>query len=129
MIDLVKLHHVSFAIRDLEASKRFFGDVVGLKEIPRPGFSFPGAWYELGDGQLHLIQVEAGNLGAREGIGRKDHMALEVTDAKAVRKQLADAEIQFEEGSNQALGMDQVFCRDPDGHVIEFVHYLTPAAT
>ena len=129
MIDLVRLHHVSFAIRDLNASKRFFGEVIGLEEIPRPGFNFGGAWYALGDQQLHLIQVEDDEREARGRIGRKDHMALEVGDTKAVRQRLLDAGVDFEEGSNQGLGMDQVFCRDPDGHVIEFVQYLTPSAT
>ncbi len=129
MIDLVRLNHVSFAIRELDASKRFFGEVLGLEEIPRPGFPFGGAWYALGDRQLHLIKVDDDGREARGRIGRKDHMALEVGDAKAVRQRLSDGGLEFEEGSNQALGMDQVFCRDPDGHVIEFVQYLTPPAT
>jgi catechol 2,3-dioxygenase-like lactoylglutathione lyase family enzyme len=125
MIKLLKLHHVSFAIRDLETSKRFFGEVLGLPEIERPGFNFPGAWYALGDRQLHLIQQsEAGReSGAR--ISRADHMALEVADVQAVKQRLTEKGVEFGEGTNQKLGMDQIFCRDPDGHVIEFVSYFT----
>jgi catechol 2,3-dioxygenase-like lactoylglutathione lyase family enzyme len=123
MIPLVRLHHVSFAIGDLAASKRFFGEVLGLPEIERPSFNFSGAWYALGDRQLHLIvQDGAGRDGAAR-ISRSDHMALEVSDLDVVKKRLRDAAIEFGEGSNQALGMDQIFCRDPDGHVIEFVRY------
>ena len=129
MVDLVRLHHVSFAVHDLDASKHFFGEVLGLEEIARPSFTFRGAWYTLGDQQLHLIEVEADGREARDRIGRKDHVALEVAAAGAVRQQLSDAGVEFEEGGNQALGMDQVFCRDPDGHAIEFVQYLTPPAT
>jgi len=39
--------------------KRFsigLGVVLGLSTAPRPDLGFPGAWYDLGDGQLHLIQ-------------------------------------------------------------------------
>lgn len=124
MIPLVRLHHVSFAIRDLAASKRFFGELLGLEEIERPSFNFSGAWYALGDRQLHLIvQDSTGRESGADRISRSDHMALEVSDLDTVKKTLRGAGVEFGEGSNQALGMDQIFCRDPDGHVIEFVRY------
>ncbi len=123
MIDLVKLHHVSFAIRDLERSRNFFGDVLGLDEIARPAFRFPGAWYALGDRQLHLIEATEPEPDVRPRVSRSDHLALEVRDIAAVRRRLTEAGIEFREGGNLDLGMEQLFCQDPDGHVIEFVHY------
>lgn len=125
MIDLVRLHHVSFATKDLEASKRFFGGVIGLPEIQRPAFGFAGAWYAIGDRQLHLIQEQGAGAEAGERLSRSDHMALEVRDIEAVKKTLGENGLEYTSGGNQALGMDQIFCRDPDGHVIEFVHYHT----
>ncbi len=123
MVDLVKLHHVSFAIKDLDASKSFFGGILGLSELERPGFGFPGAWYALGDRQLHLIQEPANTTDGPERLTRADHMALEVRDVEAVKTTLTDNGIDYQTGGNSSLGMDQVFCRDPDGHVIEFVYY------
>jgi catechol 2,3-dioxygenase-like lactoylglutathione lyase family enzyme len=123
VIPLVRLHHVSFAIKDLDASKRFFGTVLGLPEIERPSFSFPGAWFALGDRQLHLIVESSAGRQAADRISRSDHMALEVGSIDTVKTALQGAGIEYGEGSNQALGMDQIFCRDPDGHVIEFVRY------
>jgi catechol 2,3-dioxygenase-like lactoylglutathione lyase family enzyme len=130
MIDVVRLHHVSFAVHDLARSKEFFGSIIGLAKIPRPAFPFAGAWYAIGDRQLHLIE-NAGNE-AREGggrISRSDHMALEVGDIDAVRRQLEQAGIPYQAGGNEALGFSQIFCSDPDGHTIEFVRYarLDPA--
>jgi glyoxylase I family protein len=125
MIELLKLHHVSFAIRDLETSKRFYGGILGLPEIERPGFRFTGAWYALGDRQLHLIQEPSGGRDTAERLSRSDHIALEVADVTAVRELLASKGIKFSESGNQALGMDQIFCMDPDGHVIEFASYAT----
>jgi len=40
-----------------------------------------------------------------------------------VRQRLNEAGVAFREGGNRDLGMEQVFCQDPDGHVIEFVRY------
>ncbi len=125
MIKLLKLHHVSFAIRHLETSKHFFAEVLGLPEIERPAFDFPGAWYALGDRQLHLIEQSAAGREVGGRISRADHLALEVEDVQAVKRRLSEKGVEFGEGTNQKLGMDQIFCRDPDGHVIEFVSYFT----
>lgn len=123
MVDLVKLHHVSFAVKELDASKKFFGEVLGLPEIVRPGFGFPGAWYALGDRQLHLIADSSKSGDGPQRLTRADHVALEVRDVEAVKTALADNRIDYQLGGNSDLGMEQVFCRDPDGHVIEFVYY------
>lgn len=125
MIELVRLHHVSFAVQDLDRSREFFGKVVGLSEIPRPAFDFRGAWFAIGDRQLHLIEQKDAAGGAATGrISRSDHMALEVADVDAVRKTLDEAGISYQAGGNDALGFTQVFCSDPDGHTIEFVRYF-----
>lgn len=125
MIELVRLHHVSFAVKDLDRSREFFGNVVGLSEIPRPAFDFRGAWFAIGDRQLHLIEQKDPGGGAVSGrISRSDHMALEVADVDAVRKTLDEAGIPYQAGGNEALGFTQVFCSDPDGHTIEFVRYF-----
>jgi catechol 2,3-dioxygenase-like lactoylglutathione lyase family enzyme len=126
VIELVRLHHVSFAVRDLARSREFFGNVVGLTELPRPGFSFPGAWFAIGDRQLHLIEEREGGVALTVGerITRSDHMALEVADVGKVREVLDRAGIPYQPGGNEALGFSQVFCSDPDGHTIEFVRYF-----
>ena len=123
MIELVKLHHVSFASKDLNASRAFFGGVLGLPEIERPGFQFAGAWYALGDRQLHIIENPGEQATAASRLSRSDHMALEVANVNAVRAALDQHGIAYQEGGNRQLGMEQIFCRDPDGHVIEFVRY------
>ena len=123
MIDLVKLHHVSFAIRDLEVSKRFFGGVWGLPEIDRPGFQFSDAWYAIGDRKLHLRAEPSDTEGGTGRLGRSDHVAMEVRDIEAVKKTLDATGIEYVAGGSSNLGIDQIFCRDPDGHVLEFVYY------
>jgi glyoxylase I family protein len=45
MLTIESIHHVSIPIpvADLERSKTFYREVLGLKEIERPPFDFPGA--------------------------------------------------------------------------------------
>jgi catechol 2,3-dioxygenase-like lactoylglutathione lyase family enzyme len=123
MMDIVRLHHVSFAVADLDASKKFFGDVIGFQELERPAFNFRGAWYAIGDRQLHLIEQAGAGREVAGRISRSDHMALEVKDIEQVKQKLSDAGIEFQAGGNDHLGFSQVFCSDPDGHTIEFVRY------
>jgi catechol 2,3-dioxygenase-like lactoylglutathione lyase family enzyme len=124
MIPLKRLHHVSFAVSDLEKSRQFFGSVIGLPEIPRPAFNFRGAWFAIGDRQLHLIEQPSAGREPAGRISRSDHMALEVTDIGAAKEALDAAGIAFQTGGNEALGFSQLFCPDPDGHTIEFVQYF-----
>jgi catechol 2,3-dioxygenase-like lactoylglutathione lyase family enzyme len=55
MLDIAGIHHVSINVTDLGRARRFYSEVLGLEEIARPAFDFDGAWYRLGDRQLHLI--------------------------------------------------------------------------
>jgi catechol 2,3-dioxygenase-like lactoylglutathione lyase family enzyme len=124
MIPSVKLHHVSFSSKSLSASKAFFGGVLGLAEIDRPAFRFPGAWYALGDRQLHIIEnASEADAQAASRLSRSDHMALEVEDLATVRGALEQHHVPYQVGENRDLGIEQIFCHDPDGHVIEFVRY------
>jgi glyoxylase I family protein len=59
MIEVETLHHVSLCVTDLARAKRFYSEVLTLREIARPDFDLPGAWYQVGDRQLHPI-VHAG---------------------------------------------------------------------
>ena len=53
---IYELNHVAIHVKDVEASCEFYRNVLRLEPIPRPAFTFPGAWFRLGDNQeLHLI--------------------------------------------------------------------------
>ncbi|MDA0207084.1 MAG: VOC family protein [Acidobacteria bacterium] len=121
MIEIARLDHVSFAVQDVDASRRFFGGVLGLPEIDRPAFDFRGAWFGIGDRSLHLIEQEVASRTAAAKLTRADHMALEVKDMDAVKQALDSAEIPYQLGTNDSRGFRQVFCADPDGHTIEFI--------
>ena len=78
-IRLGPLDHCSILITDLANARRFYGDVLGLKEIAKPKtFDFVVIWYDLGGGQtLHLLKKPHPDSRSPR------HFALAIPDAKA----------------------------------------------
>ena len=53
---LVKsIDHVTIVVKDLAATRRFYVDVLGMKQVERPGFTFAGEWYQAGPTLIHTI--------------------------------------------------------------------------
>jgi catechol 2,3-dioxygenase-like lactoylglutathione lyase family enzyme len=121
-VRLEALHHVSVCVTDLPRAKAFYGDVLGLREIARPTFSFPGAWYQLGDRQLHLIVHDTPRAlrGTTEIDGRDGHFAFRVRDYDATVAYLRDRGVPYWENRDNPTPWQQVYVTDPDGNVIEF---------
>lgn len=117
---ITQLNHVAIHCADLDASVRFYRDVLGLPEIPRPAFNFPGAWFAIGpDGQeLHLIARPPRETDSYS-IPRERHFAMAVDDAAAAEARLRAAGVEFQPAKPRPDGVLQVFLRDPDGHVVE----------
>lgn len=110
MIRTGRLHHASVRTADLERSRKFYEEVLGLRAIERPDMGFPGAWYGLGDAQLHLIALPKYG----DGIDPTDpHFAIEVADFGETRRTVAAAGLPFVE-----IG-DVLWVKDPDGMTIE----------
>jgi catechol 2,3-dioxygenase-like lactoylglutathione lyase family enzyme len=115
------LHHVSISVTQLEPAKRFYGEVLGLGEIPRPAFDFPGAWYELGDRQLHLLVHSRQRTlrGTTEVDPRDGHFALRVTDYEAALEHLRAHGVEIVESPRNPTPWSQIYVTDPDGNVVE----------
>ena len=122
------LQHFTIEPQDLERSKDFYVDVLGLKVGDRPPLDFPGYWLYSGDvPTVHLM----GTRKPREGIvvrgtekkyddtGRLDHIAFAATDVEGVRKQLASKGVKFRESIVPRTGDTQIFLYDPDGVGVE----------
>jgi glyoxylase I family protein len=129
MLGIETLHHVSLPITDLERSKAFYRDVLELKEIARPPFDFPGAWYQLGDRQLHLIVGQNSTLRVGKGIDSRDiHFAVQVAsyrravehfESKGYRTDSQDEVRRLRLNPSARAGVPQIHLLDPDRNVIE----------
>lgn len=113
-----QLNHVALHVHDLAASVRFYREVLGLREIPRPAFGFDGAWFGIGaDQELHLIARPAKE--EPYTVPRERHFAFRVADIEAAAAHLRQRGVDFQPPKPRPDGAMQIFLRDPDGHVIE----------
>ena len=85
------IDHVTLVVADLDRSRAFFADLLGMQEVPRPDFGFPGLWFQAGSTQIHLniASEEAGRSGLTydaTSITRALHIAFRVDDATAARR-------------------------------------------
>ena len=72
-------------------------------------------WYQLGEGQLHLIQRERMGAATTDTINATDpHFAVQVDDLDAMRRQVQAAGVEMLE-----FGGEQLWVRDPDGNTVE----------
>jgi glyoxylase I family protein len=110
-----RLDHVAVRIADLARSRAFYEGLLGLPAAERPQFGFPGAWYDAGGTQVHLLQNPQTNPTVSDDIDpTAPHFAFEVTDLAGVRHELDARGIPY-----LAFGDEQLWVRDPDGYVVE----------
>ncbi|MGH7570757.1 MAG: VOC family protein [Gemmatimonadota bacterium] len=121
MLAIETLHHVSLTVTDLERAKRFYGGVLGLRELERPPFDFPGAWYALGDRQLHLIvhTTPRSLRGTTEVDSRDGHFAVRVRNHDEALAHLRSHGVALKDSPLNATPWAQIYITDPDGNVIE----------
>lgn len=116
-IQLARYLHTALLVSDLERAEHFYGVVLGLPRVDRQ-LKFAGAWYQLGDVQVHLIVDDrpSPKVPNAEKWGRDRHLAFAVTDLDATKQHLLahGCEIQM-----SASGRPALFTYDPDGNVIE----------
>jgi catechol 2,3-dioxygenase-like lactoylglutathione lyase family enzyme len=117
------INHVARNVKDIERTKAFYCDVLGFREIRRPGFPFSGAWLFNYGMQIHLIEGDAG-LNPETISGRAEHLAFHVPDADAAIGCLEEHGIEYLRTVQSSTGVVQVFFLDPDGHHIELATYL-----
>ncbi|MFT7686198.1 MAG: glyoxylase I family protein [Candidatus Azotimanducaceae bacterium] len=118
----IKAHHTSFPVKDIVVSVAFYRDVLCLTEIPRPEiFKFPGAWFQAGACQVHLIQIIEGDDVGTPPMSinpRGRHSAFSVSDYEETLVYFKDKGIEVFETN---VDMGQMWIKDPDGHVLEFI--------
>ena len=113
------LQHVNIRVRDLEASKAFYVQAVGLRVGPRPAVASVGYWLYAGDEPvIHLVQVPP-DQGAAAGSGAVDHIAFRGIDLESTRDHFAALGLVFGEALIPRDGTRQLFVHDPDGIKIE----------
>jgi glyoxylase I family protein len=121
--NIFSLNHASLIVANLDVSMVFYCDVLGLQQVDRPDLGFPGAWFQLGDQQIHLLELENPDpiTGRPEHGGRDRHVALNALSLSPVQDTLNKAGIVY---TMSKSGRRALFCRDPDGNAIEIIERI-----
>ena len=141
-----RLDHYSIRTLDIEASRRFYTEVMDFEVGFRPQFNFPGLWLYNGArhpesyGVVHIIGVDLNDpaglkeylgdkdLGTLDGTGTVDHMAFAATGLVEMRAKLQRLDVPFRERTVPSLGLHQVFFEDPSSVTIELNYPAAEAA-
>jgi catechol 2,3-dioxygenase-like lactoylglutathione lyase family enzyme len=98
------------------AARSFYGDLLGLREIPKPPLlaARGGVWFELGNHELHV--------GVEEDFrpARKAHPALTSTNIDELAGRLASAGA-LVDWNDDIRGVRRFYTADPFGNRLEIV--------
>ncbi len=128
---LSHLEHFLIQTDDLEGTRNWYVDVLGMRVGPSPDFRFPVCWLYLGERDvLHLTEGGAGvsenrktYLGqqseATEGSGVIDHVGFRCTGLAEMMDHLRAKGVAFKERQVDDQGLYQLFLMDPNGVKVE----------
>jgi catechol 2,3-dioxygenase-like lactoylglutathione lyase family enzyme len=116
-MQIIKCLHTAILVSDLEKAEHFYSNVLGLSKIDRT-LKYPGAWYQIGDYQIHLIVHPnlSTTLPNAEKWGRNPHFAVAVDN---LGEAIARLQSQGYPIQMSASGRAACFTKDPDGNIIE----------
>ncbi|MGZ5988304.1 MAG: VOC family protein [Rhizomicrobium sp.] len=114
-----QLEHFTLECADLETTRKFYCDLLGLTSGFRPQMDFPGHWlYCGGVPVVHLMKREAHDR-PKVPTGRLDHIAFKSEDPEATLALLRQHDVSYTENKLWDIGLLQVFVHDPDGLQVE----------
>lgn len=128
---LAFIEHFLIQSADIEATKDWWVNVLGLRVGPHPDFKFPVYWLYAGDRDvLHLTQGGAAvsdnrmkYLGqssqATQGSGVVDHIGFRCTGLHDMIDHLTKTGVEFKERQVDDQGLYQLFLFDPNGVKVE----------
>lgn len=114
---ITALHHVNVTVpAELEAAaKGFYGAVLGLKQIPKPATSRQsGAWYQIGETQLHLSVAREPDGGLSSG-----HVCFAVSDLAEAEQKFRAAGVEIITDPRPNPLSPRFYVRDPGGNLLE----------
>ena len=110
--------HINIGTHQLDATRTFFREAIGLAEGWRPDFPVAGAWLYAGDtAVVHLVDLAAAKLPSNQAA--LDHFALRIDDYDAAIARLDAASIKYRAVDIPNTTIRQINVRDPNGVNIE----------
>ena len=104
---------ISVPVRDMERSKRFYAETLGL---PSPNLN--GGWPEFETGNVSIYLMDPTNVGQEFAGTHTAHVALRVPSVQDARAELEGKGVEFEGDILDTGVCHMAFFRDPDGNAL-----------
>ena len=136
---LSHIEHFLLQTADMEKTREWYVNVLGMHVGPSPDFKFPVFWLYLGD--KDVVHVTEGGAGvsanrkryvgqesqATSGSGAIDHLAFRATGLREMMAHLQKLGVDFKQRQVDDQGLYQLFMFDPNGVKIELNYSSTEA--
>jgi catechol 2,3-dioxygenase-like lactoylglutathione lyase family enzyme len=127
---VLRMEHFLVISEDIDTTRDFYADVLGMKVGFRPDLGFPGYWLYLGDVPcLHIAEWETYAVWtAQVGIpmstkaqstGPLDHIAFNAAGYDEMVERLGDRGLSYSSNLLDEIGLRQIFIEDPNGVTLE----------
>lgn len=110
--------HINIATTRLEETRRFYVDVLGLEEGPRPPFEVEGHWLYAGDLPVVHMQRSPAPVGPSAG-SALNHAAFGASDFDGLLARLARHGVDYRLTTVPGTDARQAFFQDPNGARLE----------
>jgi catechol 2,3-dioxygenase-like lactoylglutathione lyase family enzyme len=136
---LSHIEHFLLQTADMEKTRAWYVNVLGMRVGPNPDFKFPVFWLYLGDNDV--VHVTEGGAKVSEnrkryvgqesqvttGSGAVDHIAFRATGLRDMIARLEGLGVDFKQRQVDDQGLYQLFMFDPNGVKIELNYANTEA--
>jgi catechol 2,3-dioxygenase-like lactoylglutathione lyase family enzyme len=137
-MSITHMQHFMVLSKDLEKTRHFYCDVLGLRSGDRPAFRFNGLWIYAGDvACIHVAERASYEQTSRtaanpadpndHGSGSVDHIAFAATDYDALVQSFTRHGVKYRATQVPGRPLRQLFVFDPDGIQIEINIRSQPA--
>ena len=125
-----QLFHIALKTGDLDATVRFYTEVLGMIVADRPPIGFPGAWLKPAqpgaDAMIHLYAGDAalepdGSL--QTGTNAIDHVSVVCQGYSEFRERFKKFGLEWRENLVPATPLWQLFIYDPNGVQLELTFH------
>ena len=118
-----RINHIALSVAQLERSRVFYQEIIGLDTIPEPFHDNRHVWFSISEkGHLHIIQ----NPPPIMVPSKNTHLCFSVPEITSFVKRLRKNKIQYEDwqGKKDTMttrvdGIHQIYFQDPDGYWVE----------
>ena len=125
------LEHLLIQTADLEGTRDWYVNTLGMRVGPSPDFKFPVVWLYIGDTDVLHLTVGGKNVSenrkaylgqqseATHGSGVVDHVAFRATGLREMMANLQKLGVKFHQRMVNEQGLFQLFMLDPNGVKVE----------